>query len=115
MFASNLYANTLLDGSYNLEATVNESQSNESYKFKMHLDVSDHQITGTVDYYQDGCAGVVRGEVLSNNILKLSETITKGADLCANGTYALVLKYGLVAKAQYYLLEDKQHSVTLND
>jgi len=115
LLASNLYASTLLDGSYNLEATVSESQSNESYKFKMHLDVLDYQITGTVDYYQDGCSGVVTGEVLSNNILKLSETITKGANICDNGSYTLALKYGLISKAKHYLLEDKQHSVTLND
>ena len=114
LLVDNLSANNLLDGKYSFTATIQEANSNDTYKVKMHLSSLNNQITGDVDYYLDGCVGTLTGEVTSNNLLKISETISKGSDICENGTYTFELEYQIIFKAKSYLLENKENSVTIN-
>ncbi len=113
LIANNLSANNMLDGKYSFTATIQESNNN-TYKLKMSLTALNNQITGDVDYYQDGCSGTITGKILSDSKMELSENITKGSDICNNGTYIFDLKYQIISKAQSYLLENKKNSVTIN-
>ena len=84
--AYNVYASDILDGKYQFRATIKESNSNEQYPFKMDLYIHNNNISGKVDYFNDNCSGLIRGKVLSNDKLQLSEIIGEGSDICANGT-----------------------------
>ncbi len=104
----------LLDGDYQFRVTVQEANSNEKYPFRMNLSTYNNHITGDVNYFNDGCSGIVKGKILSSDKIELSETITRGSNICANGTYLYDLKHQIISKANSYTLENKKHSTTIN-
>ncbi len=109
-----LYAGDMLDGDYKFRSTVKESTTNEKYPFKMKLNIENDHITGDIDYYLDNCSGIIRGQILSAKELKLSETITKGKNICDNGTYLYSLKHQIISKSDSYTLENDRHRVIIN-
>ncbi len=111
---SSLSANDMLDGDYKFRSTVKEANSNGQYSFRMNLNIKNNRITGNINYFNDNCSGTVSGKILSKTQLRLSETITKGADICDNGTYLYDLQYQIISKASHYILEDDKHSVIIN-
>lgn len=56
----------------------------------------------------------MRGELVSENELKLYETITKGSDVCANGQFSYELQDGIINQANYYRLENDKHKVEID-
>ena len=80
----------------------------------MSLYVENNVLTGYIDYVNDNCSGELKGKILSNTKLELSEKITKGADLCDNGKHLLELKHNIISEAIYYDLSNDRHKVSIN-
>jgi cell division protein FtsB len=104
----------MLDGNYSFRSTVYESSSNQKYPFTLKLQVKNNNITGQIDYFNDNCSGKVKGKILSDSKLELSEKIIKGSDLCDNGLHLFELKYHLISKAIYYNLSNEKNKVVIN-
>ena len=110
----NAYATDMLDGNYTFRATVQEANSGDKYPFKMNMRINNNHITGEVDYFNDGCLGALKGKILSDNSLRVDETITQGKDICANGSHIYNLKHQIISKATHYMLEESKNAVTIN-
>jgi len=108
-----LCASSMLDGEYDFKATIKEKKSHEKYNARIHLYIENYTITGDVDYYNDGCAGKLKGELLSAHTLLLKEEIKTGKELCDNGIYNFALKHKIIFKPNCYVIEDKNNSVSL--
>ncbi len=80
----------------------------------MKLYIEKEYISGEIDYPNDNCSGTIDGKIVSDTELKLSETITKGSDICANGTHLYSFKHHIISKANYYHLENIKNSVVIN-
>lgn len=108
-----LYASNMLDGYYSFTAIIKEKESHEKYNAKIHIYIEEQSITGDVDYYNDGCAGELKGQLFPEHTLLLKEEIKTGKALCDNGIYSFALKDEIIFKPNYYLVEDKNNSVSL--
>ena len=80
----------------------------------MKLYIEKDYISGDIDYFNDNCSGTLSGKLLSDTKLELSETITKGSDICANGKHLFTLKNNIIYKANYYYLEGSKNTVIIN-
>jgi hypothetical protein len=104
----------MLDGNYSFRSTVAESSSNQKYPFTLKLQIQDNLIKGNIDYFNDNCSGTVKGKILSNTQLQLSEIIIKGAELCDNGVHLFELKHNIISKAINYNLSSEKNNVVIN-